>query len=83
MLLKVLIRFAALVALYLLFAGQISQDECVAGCLSAAILTTLSMRAGRMQRTRFRFKPTVVAGQVLTAMPNLLTDSLKLAACRS
>jgi hypothetical protein len=78
MMVKIVIRFLLLAAAYMALAGQMSIDEGVAAGLSAALLTSLSLLAASQQRLRFRFTPSVVARQIVTSLPNLLTDSLKL-----
>jgi hypothetical protein len=78
MMMKVVIRFALLSIAYLVFAGQMSTDECVAAVLSAALLVGLWRFARFWQTLPLSIAPAVVLRLVLAAAPKLLTDSLKL-----
>jgi hypothetical protein len=75
---KVVIRFALLSIAYLVFAGQMSTDECVAAGLSAALLVGLWLFARFWQTLPLSIAPAVGLRLVLAAAPKLLTDSLKL-----
>jgi hypothetical protein len=78
MMMKMVIRFALLSIAYLVFAGQMSTDECVAAALSAAPLVGLWLFARSWQTLPLSIAPAVVLRLVLAAAPRLLTDSLKL-----
>jgi hypothetical protein len=78
MMMKVVIRFALLAVAYLVFAGQMSVDECVAAVLSAALLVGLWLFARFWQTVPLSIAPAAALRLILAAAPKLVTDSLKL-----
>ena len=79
MMMKVVIRFALLAVAYLVFAGQLSVDECVAAALSAALLVCLWLLARFWQTLPLNVAPAVALRLILAAAPRLVTDSFTLA----
>ena len=78
MMMKVLIRFLLLAIAYLVFAGQMSTDECVAAVLCAALLVGLWYFARFWQTRPLSIPPALVLRLIWTAAPNLVTDSTTL-----
>lgn len=78
MMMKVVIRFVLLSVAYLVFAGQVSADECVAAVLSSALLVGLWWFARFWQTLPLNIAPAVTLRMVLAAAPKLVTDSLRL-----
>jgi hypothetical protein len=76
---KVVIRFAFLAAAYLVFAGQMSDDEGIAAALSAALLVGLWLFARFWQTLPLSVAPAVALRLVLGAAPKLVTDSFGVA----
>jgi hypothetical protein len=81
MMMKVVIRLILLSVAYLVFAGQMSADECFAAVLSAALLVGLWLFARFWQTLPLSIAPAVVLRLVLAAVPKLVTDSLRLVPC--
>ena len=73
-----MLRFVLTIVAYLIFAGQVSLGESVAAFASAAAVTLLSLIAHRSRPPRFHFVPSVIATQLLGALPKLLTDSVSI-----
>jgi hypothetical protein len=79
MLMKGVTRFLLLAIAYLVFAGQMSVDECIAAAVSASLLVSLLLFARFWRTLPLSVVPAVALRLVLAAAPKLLTDSFSVA----
>lgn len=79
MVMKLVIRFTSLAIAYLVFAGQMSIDECVAAVLTAALVVGLWFYARFWETLPLDVAPAVALRLVLSAAPKLVSGSFRLA----